>query len=159
MTRTELPRPRLPTLTLLVGRVTTIKLTYWSVLTVAEVALGARVLAFGERFPVSVAIGALATLVACVWAAASARATDRRLGALERSVPTVATAFIAASVVATPASLPLLFVEIQRAGEGCGRGICHWDAIWFWVAAVAIGTVLIPLVFALRMRRTAATPT
>ncbi len=157
MTRTELPRPRLPTLTLLVGRITTIKLTYWSALTVAEVALGAR--AFGERFPVSVAIGALATLAVCAWAAASARAPDRRLGGLERSVPAVATTFIAASVVATPASLPLLFVEIQRAGEGCGRGICHWEAIWYWVAAIAIGTALIPLVFALRMRRTAATPT
>lgn len=56
-------------------------------------------------------------------------------------------------MVATPASLPLLFVEVQRAGEGCARGICHWEAIWFWVATVAIGTVLIPLVFALRMRR------
>ncbi len=152
MTRLEAPRPRLPTLTLLVGRITTIKLTYWSALTAAEIVLGARVLLFEERFPASVAIGAIATLVACAWAAASARLTDRRFGHLERSVPAVATTFIAASVVATPASLPLLFVEIQRAGEGCGRGICHWEAIWYWVAAIAIGTVLIPLVFALRMR-------
>ncbi|MBI2323597.1 MAG: hypothetical protein HYU87_01340 [Chloroflexi bacterium] len=152
MTRSEVPLPRLPTLTLLVGRVTTIKLAYWSALTVAEIALGARMFAFDERFPFSVAIAAIATLVASGWAAASARVTDRRLGDLERSVPAVATTFIAASVVATPASLPLLFVEIQRAGEGCGLGICHWEAIWYWVAAIAIGTVLIPLVFALRMR-------
>jgi len=111
-----------------------------------------RIAFFEERFPWSVAVGALATLGASGWAAWSARAVDSRLGGLERSLPTVATAFIAASVVATPASLPLLLVEIQRAGEGCGRGICHWEAVWYWVAAAVAGTVLIPLVFALRMR-------
>lgn len=153
MKEPERPRPRLPTLTLLVGRITTIKLTYWSALTVAEIALGARIAAFGDRFPLAIAAAAVLTIVACAWAAWSARVTDRRLGDLERSVPAIATTFIAASVVATPASLPLLLVEIQRAGEGCERGICHWEAIWYWIAAIAIGTLVIPLVFALRMRK------
>lgn len=155
MTEPELPRPRLPTLTLLVGRITTIKLAYWSALTVAEIALGARVATFAERLPLSLAAALVASAVACAWAAWSARVSDPRLGELERSMPAVATAFIAASVVATPASLPLLFVEIQRASEGCGGGVCHWEAVWYWVAAMAIGTALIPLVFALRMRRRA----
>jgi hypothetical protein len=147
----ERPRPRLQTLTLLVGRITTIKLAYWTLLTAAEIAIGTRGLIFEERFPLSIAVAAVATFLACGWAAWAARATDARLGSLERSIPTIATTFMAASVVATPASLPLLFVEIQRAGEGC-RGICHWEAIWYWVAAMAIGTVVIPLVFALRMQ-------
>jgi len=147
----ELPRPRLPTLALLVGRVTTIKLVYWSLLTAVEIALGARIAAFDDRFRLAVVAAVAATLVVCAWAAWSARATDRRLGDLERSIPAVATTFIAASVVATPASLPLLFIEIRRAGEGCS-GICHWQAIWLWVATIAVGTFLIPLVFAVRMR-------
>jgi hypothetical protein len=112
-----------------------------------------RVVLHDDRFPLSLAVGAIATGVALGWAAASARAVDRRLGGLERSIPTVATTFIAASAVATPASLPLLFIEIQRAGAECPRGICHWETVWYWVAAMAIGTLLIPLVFALRMRR------
>lgn len=152
----ELPKPRLPALTLLVGRITTIKLAYWTALTIAEIVLGMRILTFEDRLPLSLAVGAIATGVASGWAAVSARALDPRLGTLERSIPAVATTFIAASVVATPASLPLLFVEIQRAGEQCPRGICHWEAIWYWVAAIAIGTVVIPLVFALRMRRAGA---
>jgi len=147
----ELPRPRLPTLALLVGRITTIKLVYWSLVTAVEIALGARIAGFDERFPLAVAVTAVATVAACAWAAVSARATDRRLGDLERSVPAVATTFIAASVVATPASLPLLFIEIRRASEGCA-GICHWQAIWLWVAAIVVGTLVIPLVFAVRMR-------
>jgi hypothetical protein len=155
----ERPRPRLATLTLLVGRITTIKLAYWAALTAAEIALGTRGLTFEGRFPLSVVVAALATILACVWAAWAARAADARLGTLERSIPTIATTFMAASVVATPASLPLLFVEIQRAGESCARGICHWEAIWYWVAAMAIGTVVIPLAFALRMRGGAATRT
>lgn len=146
------PRPRLATLTLLVGRITTIKLAYWSALTVAEVAIGLEGRPFAERFPQSVAFAAAMTVAACVWAAWSARAVDRRAGSLERSIPTVATTFIAASVVATPASLPLLIVERQRSLEACGIGVCHWEAIWFWVGAVAIGTLVIPLVFGLRMR-------
>lgn len=151
------PRPRLPTLILLVGRITTIKLAYWTALTVGEVVLGLRIAIFDERWPVSLAVGAVATGVALGWAAVSARATDRRLGALERSIPTVATTFIAASAVATPASLPLLFVEIQRASEQCPIGICHWETVWYWVAAMAIGTFVIPLTFALRLPRARAT--
>jgi class 3 adenylate cyclase len=154
----ERPRPQLRTLTLLVGRITTIKLAYWSALTVAEIALATRVLAVGDPFAASVAFAVLTTLAACAWAAWSARASDQRLGGLERSIPTVATTFLAASVVATPASLPLLFVEIQRAGDGCVSGICHWQAVWYWVAAMAVGTVLIPAVFALRMRRADVSP-
>lgn len=147
------PRPHLRTLTLLVGRITTIKLAYWAALTVAEIWLAAQPMAFDERFRASLWLAAVATLAACSWAAWQARATDARLGALERSIPTIATTFIAASVVATPASLPLLFVEVQRAGQGCERGICHPEAVWYWVAAMAIGTLIIPLVFALRMKR------
>lgn len=148
----ELPRPRLPTLTLLVGRITTIKLVYWSALSAAEVALGLWDRPLAQRFVVSVAAGLALTAGACVWAAFSARAVDRRAGALERSLPTVATAFIAASVVASPASLPLLIVERQRSVEGCYPAVCHWEAIWYWVVALVVGTVLIPLVFAVRMR-------
>lgn len=153
MKEPELPRPRLRTLTLLVGRITTIKLAYWTALTIAEVALGLTVATFAQRFPLSLVIMAISTGIVCGWASVSARATDPRLGDLERSIPAVATSFMAASVVATPASLPLLFVEIQRAGEACSRGICHPEAIWYWVATVAIGTLVIPLVFALRMRK------
>jgi hypothetical protein len=147
----DLPRPRLPTLTLLVGRITTIKLAYWSALTVLEVALGLWDRSFDDRFRASVAAGVLLTAGACAWAAWSARAIDTRSGALERSIPTVATTFIAASVVASPASLPLLILERERSFEGCFPAVCHWEAIWSWVAAMAIGTVLIPLVFAIRM--------
>ncbi len=148
----EAPRPRLPALALLVGRVTTIKLAYWSALTVFEVAVGLWDASFAERFGASVAAGVLLTVVACAWAARSARAPDPRAGTLERSIPTVATTFVAASVVASPASLPLLLIERQRSLEGCFPVVCHWEAIWWWVGAVAVGTVLVPLVFALRMK-------
>ena len=148
----DLPRPRLPTLALLVGRITTIKLAYWSALTVLVVALGLWDRPFDDRFRASLAAGAVLTLGACLWAAWSARAVDPRAGALERSIPTVATTFIAASVVASPASLPLLILERQSSFEGCFPAVCHWEAIWSWIAAVAVGTLLIPLVFALRMR-------
>jgi len=148
----DLPRPRLPALTLLVGRITTIKLTYWASLTAWELALGLTGSPYADRLPVSVAVAAIATALACVWAAYSARALDRRAGGLERSIPTVATTFIAATVVASPASLPLLIVERQHSVEGCAPAVCHWEAIWYWVATVAIGTILIPLVFAVRMR-------
>jgi len=148
----DLPRPRLPALTLLVGRITTIKLTYWASLTAWELALGLTGWPYADRLPVSVAVAAIATALACIWAAYSARALDRRAGGLERSIPTVATTFIAATVVASPASLPLLIVERQHSVEGCAPAVCHWEAIWYWVATVAIGTILIPLVFAVRMR-------
>ncbi len=149
----EPPKPRLPVLSLLVGRITTIKLAYWSALTAGEIALGLWDRPFEERFRASVALFAGLTLVACAWAAWAARATDPRVGTLARSIPTMVTAFIAASVVASPASLPLLIVERQRSIEGCVPAICHWEAIWYWVAAVAIGTVLVPLAFVLAMRR------
>lgn len=146
------PRPHLRTLTLLVGRVSTIKLAYWAALTVLELALATGEWSFRDRFHWSLVGGAALTALALAWAAWSARRTDARLGELHRSIPTVATAFVAASVVATPASLPLLFIEVQRAGQGCIRGICQPETIWSWVAAMAIGTLAIPLVFALRMR-------
>jgi hypothetical protein len=142
----ELPRPRLPALALLVGRITTIKLAYWTALTAAEIVVGAAGFDGDDRTRLSLLAGLFFTVVACTWAAVVASAVDPRAGALERSIPTVATAFVAASVVATPASLPLLFVEVSR------------RAIWYWVAAVAIGTVVIPLVFALRMRPASALP-
>ena len=152
----DLPRPRLPALTLLVGRITTIKLVYWAGVTTCEIALGLTGWSYAERFPLSVTIGAAATALACIWAAYSARAVDRRIGSLERSIPAVATTFIAASVVASPASLPLLIVERQHSLEGCFPVVCHWEAIWYWVAAVTLGTVVIPLVFALRLRPASA---
>lgn len=152
MREPERPRPFRSTLTLLVGRLTTIKLAYWSALTALEIALGLTGRPYAERLPWGLALGALLTVVACLWAAQAARAVDRRAGSIERSIPTVATAFITASAVATPASLPLLIVERQRSLEGCGIGTCHWEAIWYWVAALAIGTVVIPVVFAVRLR-------
>ena len=152
----DLPKPRLPALTLLVGRVTTIKLVYWASVTAWEIALGMTGWSYAVRLPVGVTLGAAATALACLWAAHAARATDRRVGMLERSIPAVATTFIAASVVASPASLPLLIVERQHSFEGCFPAVCHWEAIWYWVAAVALGTILIPLVFALRLRPASA---
>src|SRR5205823_2577079 len=115
-------------------------------------ALGLTPWTYAERFPVSIVVAIASSLLACLWAAHAARVVDIRAGALERSIPTVATTFIAASVVASPASLPLLIVERQRSIEGCVPVVCHWEAIWYWVAAVAVGTLVIPLVFALRMR-------
>jgi hypothetical protein len=148
----EPPRPRLPALTLLVGRITTIKLAYWAGLTAWEIALGLTGWTYEQRFPISVIVAVALTALACIWAAFSARAVDSRAGTLERSIPTIATTFIAATAVASPASLPLLIVERGHSVEGCAPAVCHWEAIWFWVAAVAIGTIVIPLVFALRMR-------
>lgn len=136
----EGPRPRLATLTLLVGRITTIKLAYWTALSLAEIAIGQWAGPLEERSRLSAGAALFFTVAACSWAWEAARAVDPRAGALERSIPTVATTFIAASVVATPASLPLLFVELTR------------GTVWYWVASVAVGTLVIPLVFAVRMR-------
>ena len=85
----------------------------------------------------------------------SARRVDARAGSIARSIPTVATAFVTASVVAAPASLPLLLVERQRSIEGClpAGQTCNAPALVLWVAVFAIGFVLIPAVFALALRR------
>jgi hypothetical protein len=149
----EPPLPRHHTLVLLVGRVTTIKLAYWAALTLIEAALPlvyARSVA--ERLPLSVAIAAVATGLTLTWARASARAVDRIAGSLTRSIPTVATTFAATTVVASPASLPLLILERERSLEGCGAGTCHIEAIWYWIGVLAVGTILIPAVFAASMR-------
>ena len=151
----EPPRPTRATLTLLVGRVTTIKLAYWAALTIIEIALP-RILDrdFAGRFPFSVALAAVTSFVALIWAVVQARLIDRRAGGIERSVATVATAFVAASVVASPASLPLLLIERARSLEGCSPGVtCHFEAIWLWVGLFAVGFVLIPAVFAFALPR------
>ncbi|MEP6694220.1 MAG: hypothetical protein ABJB39_06215, partial [Chloroflexota bacterium] len=58
-----------------------------------------------------------------------------------------------ATVVASPASIPLLLVERQRSIEDCvGHITCHPEALWLWVATLAIGFVLIPAVFAGSLR-------
>lgn len=159
-TQPEPPKPRLRTLSLLVGRVTTIKLAYWAVLTAFELALPSLIARpIAERVPFSIAVAVAATVAAVAWAAWSARAVDRRLGSLERSIPTVATTFVAANVVAAPASLPLLIVERQRSIEGCpaayagGPATCNVEALLLWVAVVAVGMVVIPAAFALALRR------
>jgi len=148
------PLPRQKTLALLVGRITTIKLAYWAALTLIELALP-RLLdrPFEERFPVSLALAAVTTVLALAWARWQARVIDRRAGGIERGVATIATTFAAASVVASPGSLPLLLIERARSLDGCAPGIsCHLEAILLWVALFAVGFVLIPAVFALSLR-------
>ena len=118
------PLPRQKTLALLVGRITTIKLAYWAALTLIELALPRFVdLPFDERFPFSLALAAVTTVLALVWARQQARVVDRRAGGIERGFATIATTFAAASVVASPGSLPLLLVERARSLEGCLPGI------------------------------------
>ena len=141
----ELPRPRFRTLNLLVGRMTTIKLSYWAALTVWEL--------WGPR-GWSIQFAGGASLIAMAWAAWSARRVDRRAGAIARSIPTVATAFVTASVVAAPASLPLLLIERQRSIEGCAQQLtCNPTALSLWIAVFAIGFLIIPAVFALALPR------
>lgn len=138
------PRPRLRTLTLLVGRMTTIKLAYWASLTAWELAAPR---GLGIVFAVVASAGAI------LWSIRSARSTDRRSGGITRGVATVSTTFATASVVAAPASLPLLLVERVRSAEGCAAQItCHGEAIWFWVATFLIGFIVIPAAFALALR-------
>jgi hypothetical protein len=106
-----------------------------------------------QRFSTSVAFAVVATLLALFWARRSARAIDPRVGSISRSIPTIATTFAAATVVASPASLPLLLVERQRSIEGCvGSVTCHPEALWLWVVTLAIGFLLIPAMFALSLR-------
>lgn len=150
------PLPRQKTLALLVGRVTTIKLGYWAALTLIELALP-RFLdrPFDERFPFSIALAAVTTVLALAWARWQAGVIDRRAGGIERGFATIATTFAAASVVASPGSLPLLLIERARSLEGCAPGVsCHLEAILLWVALFAVGFVLIPGVFALSLRST-----
>jgi hypothetical protein len=144
----EAPLPRRATLTLLVGRVTTIKLAYWAALTLIEIVLPfVDRRPFAERFPLSVGIAVVTSVAAIVWASHSARAPDRRIGYLPRSIPTIATTFAATTVVASPASLPLLIVERERSLEQC-VGTCHVEALWLWVVVLVVGTLVIPAVFA-----------
>jgi hypothetical protein len=152
-TEAERPPPRRATLALLVGRITTIKLAYWAALTVFELALPLDPAPRDDRFAQSVVFAGFATLVALMWARRSARAIDPRDGSLSRSIPTVATTFAAASVVASPASLPLLLVLRHRSVEGCfGLVTCHPEELWLWVATLAIGFIVIPAVFAASLR-------
>ena len=124
---------------------TTIKLAYWAALTVWEL--------WAPR-GWSVTFAAAASAAAMAWAAWSARQVDARAGAIGRSIPTVATTFVTASVVAAPGSLPLLLIERQRSIEGCaGQLTCNPTALYLWVAVFAIGFLVIPAVFALALRR------
>jgi len=151
--RPEPPLPRRQTLALLVGRVTTIKLAYWAALTAVEAALPfvwSR--PFPERLPASIVLAAAVSVAVLVWARSAARAVDRRAGGIERSIPTIATTFAAATVVASPASLPLLLVERQRSLEGCAGVTCHAEALVLWVVVIVVGTVVIPAVFASSLR-------
>ena len=128
---------------------TTIKLAYWLALTVWEL--------WGPR-GWSILFAVAASALAMAWAAWPARQIDRRAGGIARSIPTVATAFVTASVVAAPASLPLLLIERQRSIEGCARQLtCNPSALFLWVAVFAIGFLVIPAVFALALRRTQPT--
>lgn len=125
---------------------TTIKLAYWAALTVWEV--------WGPR-GWSIPFAAAASAIAMAWAVRSARRIDPRAGGIPRSIPTVATAFVTASAVAAPASLPLLLIERQRSIEGCAQQLtCNPTALFLWVAVFAIGFLVIPAVFGLALRRT-----
>jgi hypothetical protein len=125
---------------------TTIKLAYWAALTVWEV--------WGPR-GWSIPFAAAASVIAMAWAVRSARRIDPRAGGIPRSIPTVATAFVTASAVAAPASLPLLLIERQRSIEGCAQQLtCNPTALFLWVAVFAIGFLVIPAVFGLALRRT-----
>ncbi|GAC1457552.1 MAG: hypothetical protein NVSMB8_05310 [Candidatus Limnocylindrales bacterium] len=138
------PRPQLRTLTLLVGRMTTIKLTYWAALTAWEIA---------APRGLAIAFAVLASAAAVLWAIRSARNIDIRSGGIARSIATVSTTFATASVVAAPASIPLLLVERVRSAEGCAAQItCHGEAIWFWVATFLIGFIVIPAAFAIALK-------
>lgn len=154
LARPSRPRPHRNTLTLLVGRVTTIKLAYWTAVTAVELALPVVLtVPLESRLAISVMVASLLAAGAVTWAVTSAGSIDRRLGGLYRSVPTIATAFVAASVVASPASIPLLLVERQRSLEGCPPAVtCHYEPILYWLGVLVAGMVVIPAAFALSMR-------
>ena len=145
----------IPRATLLVGRVTTIKLAYWAALTILEILLPVVLdRPFADRFALSVVIAVTLSLGACLFAVRAARTPDRRVGILPRSIPTIATTFAVTTAVASPASLPLLIVERERSLEACGVGTCHPEALLLWVAVLIVGTVFIPAVFAGSLRKT-----
>ena len=148
------PLPRRATLTLLVGRVTTIKLAYWAAITIFEIVLPLLDRRpFAERLPISAGFAVVASLASIAWARFAARQPDRRVGRLERSIPTIATTFAATTVVASPASLPLLIVERERSLEDCVLGTCHAEALLLWVAVLIVGTIVIPASFAASLRK------
>ncbi|HUQ17707.1 MAG TPA: hypothetical protein VM070_07960 [Candidatus Saccharimonadales bacterium] len=123
---------------------TTIKLTYWAALTAWELA---------APRGLGIAFAVIASAAALVWSARSARSIDSRSGGIARGIATVSTTFATASVVAAPASLPLLLIERVRSAEGCAAQItCHGEAIWFWVATFLVGFLVIPAAFALALR-------
>jgi len=123
---------------------TTIKLAYWAVLTAWEIS---------APRGLGIAFAVIASTVAVFWAIRSARSIDRRSGGIARSIATVSTTFATASVVAAPASIPLLLVERVRSAEGCAAQItCHSEAIWLWVATFLIGFLVLPAAFALALR-------
>ena len=156
----EAPLPRRATLTLLVGRVTTIKLAYWAALTIVEILLAVvDHRSFAERFPLSVGLAGISRSVRSLCARRAARTPDRRVGVLSRSIPAIATTFAATTAVASPASLPLLIVERQRSLEACGFGTCHSEALLLWVAVLIVGTLFIPAVFAMSLRSDVSTQT
>src|SRR2546425_567524 len=71
-----------------------------------------------------------------------------------RSVATIATTFAAASVVASPASIPLLLVELRASTDGCpGATTCHLEPFFLWVALFAVGFLVIPAAFAASLRK------
>lgn len=145
----DAPLPTRASLSLLVGRVTTIKLAYWAALTAFEVVLPFLVARpFAERFPISVVVAVVVSGLALVWSLRMGRLPDRHAGPLVRSIPTVATTFAATTVVASPASLPLLILERERSLEACGFGTCHGEALVLWIAILVVGTLLIPVAFA-----------
>ena len=149
----EAPLPRRATLTLLVGRVTTIKLAYWASLAIVEILLPlVDHRPFVERFPLSVGLAGVLSIGSLLFARRAARTPDRRVGVLTRSIPMVATTFAATTTVASPASLPLLIVERERSLEACSFGTCHPEALFLWVAVLVIGTLVIPAVFAVSLR-------
>ena len=143
------PPPSRAILTLLVGRITTIKLAYWVAVTVAEIVIPlVDRQPFEQRFPISATFAIVASLVVLPWSRAAARAPDQRGAVLPRSIPTIATTFAVTTVVASPASLPLLILERARSLEGCAFGTCHGAALLLWLAVLIVGTLAIPAVFA-----------
>ena len=71
----------------------------------------------------------------------------------------VATTFVTASVVAAPASLPLLLIERQHSVDGCPPQLsCHGETLVLWAAVFVIGFLLVPAVFALALARRTSEP-